>query len=64
MTHASVAGAWLLAIAALQAPVPTEPIQFGGFSARFAPDGSFELSGAGWPAFRGTWKAEGARSRS
>ena len=59
MVHFSVAGACLLAIAALQAPVPTDPIQFGGFSARFAPDGSFELSGAGWPAFRGTWKADG-----
>ena len=56
--YASVIGACLLAMAALQAPVPTEPIQFAGFSARFAPDGSFELSGAGWPAFRGTWKAD------
>ena len=50
--------AWMLAFV-LQAPVPTDPIQFAGFSARFAPDGSFELSGAGWPAFRGTWKADG-----
>jgi outer membrane protein assembly factor BamB len=58
MMHAAVAAAWSLVLV-LQAPVPTDPIQFAVFSARFAPDGSFELSGAGWPAFRGTWKAEG-----
>ena len=57
MIHAFVAGACLLTLVAMQAPVPTDPIQFAGFSARFAPDGSFELSGPGWPAFRGTWKA-------
>src|SRR6188768_1752238 len=56
MMFAPVATACMLALV-MQAPMPTDPIQFAGFSARFAPDGSFELSGAGWPAFRGTWKA-------
>ena len=49
----------LLAIAALAAlsaaqapapappPLPSEPLRFGGFSARFGPDGSFALEGAG-----------------
>jgi outer membrane protein assembly factor BamB len=61
----------LLAIAALAAlsaaqapapappPLPSEPLRFGGFSARFGPDGSFALEGAGWPAFKGTWKRVG-----
>ena len=36
--------------------LPDYPLQFAGFSARFQPDGSFTLDGAGWPSFRGTWK--------
>jgi outer membrane protein assembly factor BamB len=37
--------------------LPDYPLQFAGFSARFQPDGTFTLDGAGWPSFRGTWKA-------
>jgi outer membrane protein assembly factor BamB len=36
--------------------LPDYPLQFAGFSARFQPDGTFTLDGAGWPSFRGTWK--------
>ena len=37
-------------------PIPDYPLRFAGFSAQFAPDGTFTLQGAGWPSFRGTWK--------
>src|SRR6187401_3344514 len=40
--------------------LPTEPLKFGGFSARFAADGVFALEGQGWPPFNGTWKQEGS----
>ena len=43
---------------ALQPPsIPTTPLTFGFFVARFADDGTFALEGQGWPAFKGTWKA-------
>lgn len=42
-----------------QQRVPTDPIVFGAFKARFAPDGAFILEGQGWPPFKGTWKAAG-----
>src|SRR5260370_32483930 len=42
------------------APIPSEPLKFGGFSARFGGDGTFALEGPGWPAFKGTWKRDGA----
>src|SRR3954466_3380831 len=41
------------------APVPAYPMQFAAFSVRFGADGAFLLQGAGWPTFRGTWKAAG-----
>lgn len=41
------------------AQLPGSPLKFGAFVARFAPDGSFQLEGQGWPAFKGTWKADG-----
>ena len=46
------------AVALAQPPpvMPDYPLQFAGFSARFQPDGTFSLEGAGWPTFRGTWK--------
>jgi outer membrane protein assembly factor BamB len=40
-------------------PIPSEPLKFAGFSARFGGDGTFALQGSGWPAFKGTWKREG-----
>src|SRR5258708_19182755 len=42
------------------APFPSGPLKFSGFSARFGGDGTFALEGPGWPAFKGTWKRDGA----
>ena len=41
------------------AALPSAPLQFGFFTMRFAADGTFTLEGQGWPAFRGTWTADG-----
>jgi outer membrane protein assembly factor BamB len=47
------------AAGARQVPViPSVPLAFGLFDARFGADGSFTLVGPGWPAFNGTWKAD------
>jgi outer membrane protein assembly factor BamB len=35
--------------------LPSVPLQFGFFVARFAPDGAFTLEGQVWPTFTGTW---------
>jgi outer membrane protein assembly factor BamB len=40
--------------------LPSEPMKFAAFAARFGADGTFSLEGPGWPAFRGTWTREGA----
>ena len=40
-------------------PLPAGQLSFGGFLAGFAPDRTFTLEGDGWPAFKGTWKADG-----
>ena len=40
--------------------MPSEPLKFGGFSARFGRDGAFAIEGPGWPPFKGTWKRDGA----
>src|SRR5262245_4015505 len=48
------------------APMPSEPLVFGGFAAGFATDrpstslraGTFTLQGDGWPTFKGTWQAD------
>jgi outer membrane protein assembly factor BamB len=61
-----LAGSWavLFAICAIgsagaQEPlVPSTPLQYRVFTATFGADGSFLLEGQGWPAFKGTWKAE------
>jgi outer membrane protein assembly factor BamB len=42
-------------------PLPPEPLSFGAFTARFNADQTFTLTGEGWPAFAGSWKADGAR---
>lgn len=42
----------------LQAPapvVPDTPLVFGAFSAEFRGDGTFSISGQGWPSFEGRW---------
>lgn len=45
---------------ARQAPgVPSTPITFGFFTARFDPAGTFTLEGEGWPPFKGTWTLDG-----
>ena len=59
-----VAGAvlllWALAAPQPAPPLPSTPLQFAAFSARFEAGGAFTLEGSGWPAFKGTWKADGA----
>src|SRR5258706_12079805 len=42
------------------AQLPTYPLAFGAFVARFDPGGTFTLQGQGWPALSGTWKINGA----
>jgi hypothetical protein len=42
-----------------QSPLPSGPIAFGGFAGEFRADGTFAITGQGWPAFIGTWKAAG-----
>ena len=37
--------------------LPDYPLQFAAFAAQFQRDGTFSLQGAGWPPFKGTWKA-------
>jgi outer membrane protein assembly factor BamB len=39
--------------------IPSSPVSFGVFTARFATDGTFTLEGARWPSFKGSWKADG-----
>ena len=40
-------------------PLPSGPLVFGGFAGEFRADGTFQIAGAGWPTFAGTWKADG-----
>ena len=42
-------------------PLPSGPLTFGGFAGEFRADGTFQIAGAGWPTFTGTWKADGAQ---
>ena len=44
---------------AAQVVLPDTPMTFGVFTATFGRDGSFALSGQGWPPLKGTWKAAG-----
>src|SRR3989442_15826971 len=39
--------------------IPSSPVSFGVFTARFTPDGTFTLEGDRWPSFKGSWKADG-----
>ena len=39
--------------------LPTTPLKFGAFAARFDTSGTFTLTGTGWPAMGGTWKLKG-----
>jgi outer membrane protein assembly factor BamB len=39
--------------------LPSYPLKFGAFVARFDPGGTFTLEGRGWRALNGTWKSNG-----
>jgi outer membrane protein assembly factor BamB len=41
------------------AQLPTHPVSFGAFSARFDPGGTFTLTGEGWPSLSGVWRGTG-----
>jgi len=53
------AGLSLGAQSATQAALPSTPMTYGFLAATFAPDGTFVISGSGWPKLTGTWKAAG-----
>jgi len=42
------------------AALPSYPMSFGAFTARFDPAGTFTLEGQGWPKLSGSWKSEDA----
>src|SRR5262245_36268008 len=54
-----LAGILLALLAPQPSPMPSGPLVFGAFGARFGADGVFTLEGQGWPAFKGSWKAAG-----
>jgi len=54
-----IAGILLALLAPQPSPMPSGPLVFGAFGARFGADGVFTLEGQGWPAFKGSWKAAG-----
>ena len=39
--------------------MPSGPLSFGAFTARFDASGTFTIEGKGWPKLSGTWKTEG-----
>jgi outer membrane protein assembly factor BamB len=41
------------------AQLPSTPLKFGVFAARFDAGGTFKLEGAGWPALSGNWTRKG-----
>ena len=43
-----------------KASLPSEPLKFGVFLARFDPAGTLTLEGSGWPKLNGTWKNLGS----
>ena len=50
-----VTGIWV--VAGAQSPaLPSTPLSYGGLNATFAADGTFTISGTGWPKLTGTWK--------
>ena len=40
--------------------LPSYPVKFGAFVARFDPGGTFTLQGQGWPPLSGNWKRDGS----
>jgi outer membrane protein assembly factor BamB/protein tyrosine phosphatase (PTP) superfamily phosphohydrolase (DUF442 family) len=43
-----------------QAALPSYPLSFGVFTARFDPSGTFTIEGHDWPRLSGHWKNDGA----
>jgi outer membrane protein assembly factor BamB len=41
--------------------LPSGPLVFGAFAGQFRADGTFSITGQGWPPFNGAWKVDGAR---
>lgn len=41
------------------ARIPSTPLQFGVFTARFEPGGTFKVEGDRWPTLNGNWKLKG-----
>ena len=39
--------------------LPSYPLAFGAFIARFDPGGTFSLEAKGWPSMNGNWKSQG-----
>ena len=55
----AVATAVLAPVGARQvAELPSVPLAFGVFTARFDANGTFALEGQGWPSFKGTWNTK------
>jgi uncharacterized protein (TIGR01244 family) len=42
-----------------KASLPSHPLSFGAFIARFDPAGTLTLEGSGWPKMNGSWKTQG-----
>ena len=42
------------------AALPSNPMSFGVFTARFDPAGTFKIEGDRWPKLSGNWKSQGA----
>ena len=61
-TIVTMALAWTVALLAMQPArgesVPSALLRYREFTMRFAPDGSFELQGTGYPTFKGSWKPQ------
>ena len=53
-------GALVQAAPAPTVTLPSQPLRFGAFTARFDPAGTFTVEGQGWPKLEGTWTIQGA----
>ena len=62
---------WLVVVAAIldggsagarqdRPALPAGPLAFGAFTSEFKTDGTFLITGQGWPKLEGTWKTSGA----
>src|SRR5262245_51714749 len=43
-----------------KAALPSNPLTFGVFTARFDPGGTLSMEGKGWPKITGSWKTSGS----